>query len=183
MGKFDHLKASVESKSYKEIAEWRPPTWIGKTPAPVLKLIRLTETNERFARASLNPRIKQPRQRANGRIKASDLKVQRERRLILAIIGGVVGWENVFEPTKNVAADIEPYKSMPFPAIGEEQNDAGVQEVRELLAVLGQEAELDFFAFCVNQDNWLADGDAEDEEEDEDRDSPVVPFTRPSPST
>lgn len=177
--RFAHLRKHISIQVYESLATWKPPSWSSKELAcPELTVTRLGETNERLARAIMNPRIKQVRTRRDGKVRAKDLSVKKERQLLIFIIGGVVGWKNV------PSADGTP---MAFPTVGEEPGDEGVNAIRELLSELGNEAELDFLSFCSDSNNWLPDDDEPDAEDDEDDEegapkSDVVPSPTPSPS-
>lgn len=178
--RFAHLSKHISIKVYEPLATWKPPSWSSKElPCPELTITRMSETNERMARAVMNPRIKQVRTRRDGKVRAKDLSVKKERQLLIFIIGGVVNWKNVPGP------DGTP---MAFPTVGEEPGDEGVNVIRELLAELGNEAELDFLTFCSDSDNWLPDDEEAPEADDDDEDeegaskSDVVPSPRPSPS-
>lgn len=162
---FEHLKKHVPTKSFLQRATWKPPQWEGTTLPPAIIIERLDHNkNPKYAKAVVNPRLPQVRNRRNGVVKATDVKIRMERLVLLAIIGGVVGWENV---TK------EDGSPMPFPTIGEEKNDEGVMMVRQLLAALGEEAEADFIAFAFSEDSFI--DDSEDDEDDE----AVVPLPKP----
>lgn len=164
MSKFSHIKKNVKLNVYDQQITWMPPNWISNdgTPPPKLHLIRLSETNARFARAQANPRIETVRNRKDGKITESDLIIRRQRQIMLFVISQVVGWDDVFDEKGN---------KMPFPVIGEEPTDSGVREVMDLLAELGPEAELDFCMTCADKDQWVVDPTPED-------DKTVVPLPK-----
>lgn len=153
---FAHMAPNVSVQLYNKHSIWKPPTWVSLNgqPPPALKLLRMTETNVRFARAMLNPNLAQVPQRKADKIRESDLVLRRERTLMIAIISCVDGWEDVFDKAR---------VPMPFPKIGEDPTDPGVKLVRALLRRLGPEAELSFVHHCNDHDRWKIEEDEPDE--------------------
>lgn len=154
---FEHLKSNVVVQKYNEIAVWKPPSWVSSKgqPPPELRLRRISDTNLGYARAQVNPRLPQVKQRTDGNIKQQDLAVKRERAILICILSCVDGWDNVPE------ADGRPSV---LGKISGESTDPGTKQVRDLLRFLGPDAELSFCAFCGDTDNWLVE-DAEPEDE------------------
>lgn len=172
MAKFEHLRNHVIAQVYHPVATWKPPTWNSRNlPPPELIIERPHNTSVRFARAVLNPRLKQVQPRRDGKVREGDLQLRHERNLILFIVACVAGWNNVFE------ADGKP---SPFPGIGEEPNDKGVQEVRELLAMLGPDAESDFLAFCQDAENWRVDDEGMIDVTSSEKGAEPLPLPKPS---
>lgn len=173
MPKFEHLRNHVIAQVYHPVATWKPPTWNSRNlPPPELIIERPHNTSVRFARAVLNPRLKQVSPRKDGKVREADLAIRHERNLILFIVACVGGWNNVFEADGKT--------QIPFPGVGEEPIDKGVMEVRELLAALGPDAETDFLAFCQDADNWRVDDDGAIDVDAHEKGAEVVPLPKPS---
>lgn len=166
---FDHLTPHIQVQKYKDHAVWKPSSWISPVgqPPPELKVIRLTETNERFARALNNPNLIQVPQRKGNKFKTKDLALRRERNLIIGIISCVIGWDLMPSP--------RPGELMKFPGVGEDPNDRGVKAVRAFLRKCGPDDELKFLAFLNDDTNFFVDDvdDSDDDKEPDDEESRV----------
>lgn len=162
MSKFAHIAKSVPTRKFQETAVWRPPVWAGNVAPPELILVRPTDTSKMFARAVMNPRIKGPKSRKDGKVRENDLVLGKRKRLLSYVIGCVVGWDNVFVTDSAGAVVKAPYVKIK----DAEPSDPGVMEVVELLEALGDEAVSDFISFCGDPDNWIEDEDDKDEEPD-----------------
>lgn len=180
MSKFarNHIAQNVPTHTFNEKATWRPPTWQGSTPPPELVVVRPTDTNRMFARAVLNPRIKGPKNRKDGKVREGDLRLGREKRILCYILGCVVDWANVpkGDDKGNIVVDDKGATVMlDFPGIRDsEPSDSGAIDVRDLLRSLGDDAEMDFCNFCGDNDNWLTPEAEDDRDDDQDGVVPLV---------
>lgn len=184
MTNFAHLGAGKLRTA--QTATWSPMMWDHTSGFKPPKLIfeRPRDESARYLKAQGCRKNKFPQRKKDEAATPEYVKRLTGAMLNLAIMGLLVGWENVVD---------ENGVEIPFPTIShDEPKAAGNRMVRDLLRALGSDSEAELVVWIQNDYNWavipkMPDAEEEDDYGDEEEDKagaedPAVPLDAKSQS-